>query len=81
MNNVEPATGSVAIWRSGLMSSRIQNDRPWVATTTSLSVTTRSVMGTTGSAPFTSPSGWVRSAIAPGRLSRSDRQRAPPSTE
>ena len=39
------------------------------------------VIGTSGSAPFTSPSGWSRSAIRPGRLSRSGRQWVPASSD
>ena len=33
---------AASIWRSGVMSSRIQNPRPWVATTRSSSFTMRS---------------------------------------
>jgi len=79
--SIASATGSTDIWRNGLMSSRIQNARPWVATTRSLSLMTRSVTGTSGRAPRTSPSGLARSAISPGRLTRSGRQRPPPSSE
>ena len=39
---------AVATWRSGVMSSRIQNERPWVPTTRSSSLTTRSRMDVAG---------------------------------
>ena len=43
--------------RSGATSSRIQNARPWVETTRSSSLITRSVIGTTGRSPRGSSSG------------------------
>ena len=63
-------SAGAAIWRSGRQSSRIQNERPCVATTRSSPFTTRSVMGTTGSSPSWSRPGHVSTARAGRRLRR-----------
>ena len=46
-----PRPRRLAIWCSGVTSSRIQNERPWVATTRSSSLMIRSCTGTTGKLP------------------------------